>query len=209
MSIWRFPLLHVRAHLPRIPINQHPGAFGALRHSSHDGRLTQHTGVDIYCERSSAVLAVESGLVIGREMFTGAEVGSPEYYPTQALLVAGESGVVCYGEMALDPDLIPDTWVNAGRVIGRVAQVLPDERYRADVPGHSTSMLHLELYGRHAKTASTSWQQGVEELGMTDPTPYLIEAWIAAYADRKDTYRNMFLPPMIDWSYSKLMEAKQ
>lgn len=63
MTPWRWPLDPLREHpLPRAP---HAGAFGATRR--HD----VHTGIDLYADEGDAVVAVEDGVVVALEDFTG------------------------------------------------------------------------------------------------------------------------------------------
>ncbi len=76
-----------------IPLKPHPGAFGVLRkHHTHEG-------VDLYATEGEAVYAVEKGVVIAVEDFTGPKAGSPWWLDTQSVLIEGAVGVVCYGEL--------------------------------------------------------------------------------------------------------------
>jgi hypothetical protein len=157
---------------PGVPVGEHPGAFGVTR------RGHRHTGVDLYTKPGMAVHAVESGVVVGIEQFTGARDGSPWYEDTWCVLVEGRSGVVCYGEVN-DPGVF--AWVGEkvrrGDRIGSVTPVLPKGRWRDYVPGHSRAMLHVELYDKGRDKASTSWLASEEKHPyLQDPTPYLLAA---------------------------------
>jgi phosphopantothenoylcysteine decarboxylase len=178
---WVFPLSTGPANCPGIPINFHPGAFGFHR------KFCYHTGVDLYAKTPGAsVFAVEGGTVINIEHFTGPQDGTPWWNNTEAILVEGRSGVVCYGEVELLPylDIKVGSKVRRGQPIAKVAQVLPDHKFRPDIPGHSTSMLHFELYRAGTKQCSHSWKHDKPMHGyMTDPTPLLMEA-INAPAER-------------------------
>ena len=68
---------------------------------------------------------------------------------TQAILVRGASGVIVYGEVApLAGELAvkEGTQIQRGQYFCQVVPVLPPEKLRPDIPGHSCSMLHVELY---------------------------------------------------------------
>lgn len=54
----------------KIPQGNHPGAFGFKR--KHDF----HTGIDLYCNDFDSVFAIEDGIIVNIEQFTGPEVGS-------------------------------------------------------------------------------------------------------------------------------------
>ena len=161
---WKFPL----ANCNGIPINYHPGAYGFQRKNSN------HTGIDLYCAENDLVYAVEDGEITGIEKFTGPSDNSPWWLDTECVLVYGNSGTVCYGEII--PIIKPiqiGTRIKQGTLIGSVTPVLPQNRFRPDIPGHSTSMLHLELYEGRQTKASTSWLDSKQKF-LRDPTPYLL-----------------------------------
>jgi murein DD-endopeptidase MepM/ murein hydrolase activator NlpD len=163
---WRFPLRHCAG----IPVNRHPGAFGCVR------KRDIHTGVDLYCPENEPVFAVEEGVVVAIEVFTGPRADSPWWNETQALLVEGASGVVCYGEVHINEGLDVGVRVEAGQEIGHVVPVLKPMQARSDIPGHSRFMLHLELY-KHGTRAAVWWRPGEPRPAeLLDPTPYLLAA---------------------------------
>lgn len=164
MNNWIFPLEKCSG----IPINYHPGSFGFKRREKY------HTGVDLYCKEGDPVFAVQKGLVTSVEKFTGAWDGSPWWLNTECILIQGDSGTICYGELI--PKVIVGQYVSKGEIIGHITPVLPEERLRIDIPGHSCSMLHLELYLGYYSKASTSWEQGRKELNLYDPTVDLLES---------------------------------
>jgi murein DD-endopeptidase MepM/ murein hydrolase activator NlpD len=127
----------------------------------------------MYAEHGDPVYAVEDGVVVGVEHFTGPQDDSPWWQDTDAVLVEGKTGVVCYGEVT--PKVEVGEEVKRGEIIAFVSTVLHEGKERPDIPGHSRSMLHMELYA-HGTKASTSWDQGRRELGMRDPTPHLLKA---------------------------------
>jgi len=151
-----------------VPVGKHPGAFGAVR--KHD----RHCGVDLYCYQDCPVYAVESGVVVAIENFTGARAGCPWWLDTRAIKIEGASGVVCYGEILEYQRLAIGTSVSAGSYLGNVVPVLPSEKFRPDIPGHSCSMLHLQLYEHGMLHKDGDWGRDTEiPKGVLDPTPYL------------------------------------
>lgn len=133
--IWSFPLWQCNG----IPTGNHPGAFGYQRR--HD----MHTGVDLYTNEREPVFAVERGVVVATIPFTGPQLGHSWWNNTDALLVSGASGVVCYGEIDAK-HFQPGDEIKRGQPLGRVIPVIQKGRERPDIKGHSRSMLHIELY---------------------------------------------------------------
>ncbi len=121
-----------------LPINHHPGAFGFTR--KHD----VHTGVDLYCKPDSKVYAMEDGMVVANDIFTGQDVGTKWWNTTRYLFVIGSAGCICYGE--IEPTVNIFDIVREGDVLGSVIPVLPEHKIRKDIMGHSNYMLHMELY---------------------------------------------------------------
>jgi hypothetical protein len=163
---WHFPL----AFCTGIPLNHHPGAFGFHRRNNF------HTGVDLYTKHHELVHAVEDGIVVKIEKFTGPSVGHPWWEETWGMLVEGASGVVNYGEINAPPH-----WVEVGKkvekrqYIGNVQRVLFPDKLRPDIPGHSCSMLHMELY-KHGVREFAHWHDPAKNPDLLDPTPYLMGA---------------------------------
>ena len=145
---------------PLLPDN--PGRFAAVRR--HD----VHTGLDLYCEVGTKVLAVEDGTVVEIEEFTGPTAESPWWHETWAVLVQGASGVVVYGEVA--PAVEVGDFVPKGAEIGLVMAVLKKFKGRPMV------MLHLELMVPGARE-TVWWKPGEPQpVCLLDPTPKLPEA---------------------------------
>lgn len=160
MSRWNWPLRR-RVDIPQAA---HPGAFGALR------KYDRHTGVDLYCNVGSEVFAVEDGVVVAVEDFTGAKAASPWWFDTRSVLIEGDSGVVLYGEIREYPELVPGVTVHRGTIVGLVQRVLRHDK------GRPTSMLHIELY-YHGTKASTGWgRDQLQPKELLDPTPFLLAA---------------------------------
>lgn len=167
---WTFPLRKCNG----IPINHHPGAFGFHRSKNH------HTGVDLYCDDGAEVLAVEDGVIVKIDVFTGPSLGHEWWEETYGIMVEGKSGVVNYGEVH-NPlsnhnfDTSVGAQVRRGEKIGNVKRVLFKHKLRPDIPGHSTSMLHLELY-KHGTREFADWHDPQKNPTLLDPTPYLMAA---------------------------------
>ena len=145
-----------------IPLALHPGAFGVRRkHHTHEG-------VDLYCPEGTAVRAVEDGLVVALEKFTGehATPPSPWWNDTEGLLIEGMSGVVVYGEITSIRE--PGDLVKAGDLLGYVIEVLKEDK------GRPTSMLHLELH-RTGTRATVEWT-GEHPASLLNPSTHLLEA---------------------------------
>jgi hypothetical protein len=162
---WLFPLIRCSG----IPINHHPGAFGFHRKKNH------HTGVDLYCEDEEIVYAVESGTVVNIDVFTGPKLGHTWWEETHGVMIEGMSGVVNYGEITPKKDLTVGDKIHRGELIGAVKRVLFPNKLRLDIPGHSTSMLHLELY-THDTREFADWHEAAKNPTLLDPTPFLMTA---------------------------------
>lgn len=117
------------------------GKFGAVR------KYDIHTGIDLICDVGTEIYAIEDGMVVNIEVFTGPNAESPWWNETMAVLVEGESGVICYGEIEALVEI--GQQVKTGELIGKVKRVLKKDK------GKPTSMLHLELY--KAGTKNTVW----------------------------------------------------
>lgn len=157
-----------------IPINPHPGSFGAVR------KFDIHKGVDLYCEHGDDVYAVEDGEIIDTGVFTGPNADCAWWLETFYIVVKGKSGYVIYGEVGLDTvNALMSTGnahVKAGQLIASVINVLPLEKKRYDIPGHSNAMLHLELLSDYVdpKRKSSDWAlTQPRPKWLLDPTPYL------------------------------------
>lgn len=148
----------------------HPGAFGAYR------KYDVHTGVDLYVPECRAAFTVEAGTVVGLGTFTGpsANPPSPWWNDSSYIMIEGESGVVCYGEIHCSwhgdgRDMLGHKF-EAGDLVGFPVQVLKKDK------GRPTRMLHLELYKHGYRGEPVDWALGAPQpSGLLDPTPYLLE----------------------------------
>ena len=148
------------SYLTYLPINYHPGAFGFPR------KYDYHTGIDLYCQPNEVVMAMEAGRIVDMGLFTGVRAGSEWWNETQYVMIQGASGIICYGEIEIHPSWTVGDDVREGEIIGTVIPVLPPEKVREDIPGHSTSMLHLELYSEY--TTPVEW-------GLEHPRPKILQ----------------------------------
>lgn len=152
----------------KIPQGNHPGAFGFKR--KHDF----HTGVDLYCNDFDPFFAIENGIIVNIEQFTGPEVGSDWWSNTFAIMIEGKSGVINYGEIYRpDSDLKIGDTLKEGDFIGNVKQVLKSNKVRNDIPNHSCSMLHIELY-KHGTVEFVDWFDE-KPSNLLDPTEILLK----------------------------------
>jgi len=157
---WRWPL---QDRTPLFP--DEPGTFGVARKFEH------HTGIDLYADRGTKVVAVENGVVVLIEVFTGplAPDPSPWWNNTQAALIEGASGVVTYGEITALVEV--GQLVKAGDVVGVI-----EEPVLRRFKGRPMSMLHLELSLPGTRKTYWGWLDQPLPKALLDPTPKLREA---------------------------------
>jgi murein DD-endopeptidase MepM/ murein hydrolase activator NlpD len=149
---------------------QSPGSFGAER------KYDVHTGVDLYTAENEPVFSMEDGKVVKVAVFTGPALGHDWWNETFAVMVEGESGVICYGE--IKAAVVEGQLIQRGDLIGYVTPVLPEGKERPDIPGHSRSMLHVELY-EHGAREFVEWKLGEPcPKGLLDPTDLLTAALV-------------------------------
>ena len=151
----------LQTHEYPIPQGNDPGAFGVQR------RGYIHSGVDLYCEPGTEVYAMEDGVVVSVEDFTGSKNGSPWWNDTQGILIKGETGVICYGEV--DPLVKIGDEVKQGQMIAKVLTVM--KKYK----GNPMTMLHFELYNHETKTAAEWIKKEERPDNLLDPTPMLLK----------------------------------
>lgn len=117
--------------------------------------------------------------MVKTDIFTGPKVGHEWWEETWGVMVEGASGVVNYGELSNPADNYNEITVGAtvkrGDCIGSVKRVLFPDKFRSDIPGHSTSMLHFELY-KHGTRDFADWHDPEKNPNLLDPTPYLMAA---------------------------------
>lgn len=136
---WQWPLPGVDK------LSSYQGSFGAVR------KYDVHCGVDLYCEPHQLTVAVEDGIVVGIEKFTG-EFATPStswWNDTYAVLVEGASGVVVYGEIEPTNTIQVGKKIRQGQTLGYVITVLKKDK------GLPMTMLHLELHKPGTKETVT------------------------------------------------------
>lgn len=147
-----------------VPIGNHCGAFGAVR--KHD----VHKGIDLYCPVGTPVYSVEDGEITLIRQFTGEALGFPWWNDTWAINVEGDTGVVVYGEIKVQPYLKVGETVKQGTLLGWVQQVLKKDK------GRPMSMLHFALHKRGVQS-NGRWDIGdPQPCGLLDPTEHLLNA---------------------------------
>jgi hypothetical protein len=126
----------LKYHRPSIPLKNSVGDF-AFRRSFY-----YHPGIDLYCEKDQEVQAIEDGLVVNVEQFTGscATPPSPWWLDTWSILIEGKSGVIGYCELKPWYEIVPGHYVKEGDSIGKIIPVLKKDK------GNGTTMLHIEHY---------------------------------------------------------------
>lgn len=172
---WHFPLAvhtnltgEIPLDCPGIPITSHPGSF------LHKRKHHTHTGVDLYTKDGATVKAVENGKVVGIEHFTGPQDNMPWWEDTECVLVEGATGVICYGEVTPGWTLKVGDKVEKGQTIAHVKRVLKEGELKPHYPGHSLSMLHMEIYPHGKYKAFEEQGPNPDKFDiLIDPTPYL------------------------------------
>lgn len=136
----------------RYPLPQEgdAGYFGTFR------KYDIHTGIDLYCNYNDPVFAIEAGTIVAVEAFTGEHADSPWWNNTWAVLVEGESGVICYGELLPLTPMVPGAIINKETQLGNIIPVLKEDKGKNPV-----NMLHLELY-THGTRKTVWWKLGEE-----------------------------------------------
>lgn len=147
------------------PFGDHPGTFGFNR--KHD----IHTGVDLYTTDGANVFCIEDGIVVKVDVFTGPSIGTDWWKETWAVMIEGLSGVINYGE--IKPSVVVGQRVNRGDIVGTVIPVLSVDKKRDDIPGHSCSMLHVELYEIGCRDFAIWKLDEQKPKGLLDPTDLL------------------------------------
>lgn len=155
------------------------GSFAAVRkHHTHEG-------VDLYGEQNEDVFAVEDGVVVGIEWFTGEHTNppSPWWNNTQGVLVEGESGVVVYGEILLVEGIEIGSVIKREQKVGELETVLKKDK------GRPMTMLHMELYEKGVRRTG-EWDHGNDRpKGLLDPSEYIEDAFFNIYTGKPEDAR--------------------
>lgn len=140
----------------KIPSTTEPGSFGFARR--HD----IHTGVDLYCKDGEPVYAIEDGIIANYGPFTGIGAESPWWEDTDFICIKGRSGKILYGEIVINRNLLSQTNVKEGDLLGHVKRVIRVDK------GRPMTMLHIELYNEKYSGSGEVWHLG-------QPKPYCLE----------------------------------
>ena len=129
----KWPLRNIS---PSIPCWGHVGDF-AFRRSYY-----YHPGIDLYCGDLQIVQAIEDGIVVNIETFTGpnADPASPWWLETFSIMIEGASGAIGYCELNPHNHLKVGSYVSEGETIALITPVLKKDK------GNGRTMLHLEQY---------------------------------------------------------------
>jgi hypothetical protein len=158
-----------------LPINAHPGAFGCKR------KFDRHTGIDLYGTPGDWVYAINDGIVVNVDKFTGDDA-TDWWLPTDAITVETPTENWVYGE--LKSYVTVGDRVKSGQVIGELVPVLRPHKLRTDIPKHSCTMLHLEKYSRsyEPEMGWAIWTANSDRPSyLLDPTQDLIDILTKAY----------------------------
>lgn len=149
-----------------VPVGNHPGAFGYKRSYYY------HPGVDLYCADNTCVRACETGRVVANLKFTGPPE-HPHWEETHAIVIRGTRTIV-YGELSKN-FIMPGTIISKDSNIGYVKRVIPKKKARPDIPFHSCSMLHFEMYSRWTGDFA-DWKNEKPDF-LLDPTEELVNIY--------------------------------
>ena len=151
----------------RIPVGAgQPNSIGSQEY--HNSSLLK-CGIDITCLPNFNIYAVESGTIISIETFFDNKK-KPWISSSKALLVSGEHGVVCYGNIEPCDTLKVGSRVNRGTVLGRTVPYFskPSKTEEGD------TRLRFELY-RHGTRQRPTWRVNSQiPKSILNPVPLLL-----------------------------------
>lgn len=127
-----------------------PGSFGAIR--KHD----IHTGIDFYCDLHDEVYAIQDGVVVSIQAFTGVNADCAWWNDTDCVIVKCDDGnYILYGEIT---SLVNENQkIKKGDIIGKVITVLKHDK------GLPMNMLHLEYYNKNFDLNPVVWELNEEQ----------------------------------------------
>ncbi|MEA3457926.1 MAG: M23 family metallopeptidase [Candidatus Thermoplasmatota archaeon] len=174
MKYWPIP----DSYSKKLPKSGEAGSFW------EDRKDRFHCGIDIYAPRYSKVLSIEDGEVIDTGIFTSPD--SLHYWNTTQHIVIGlkDGGYCLYAELE-DVQVSKGDFVNSGKIIGHVGQVLNKNKIGKDCPAYiqelvgkkHSSMLHFELYktlpADSEKYLGGNWFEKDKPEWLSDPTELL------------------------------------
>lgn len=143
MKVWPVPDSYKKS----IPKDGEPGSFWEDRGDRF------HCGIDIFAPEGSVVVAIESGYIIDKGIFTSPEKSLFLIETYYVILKTPQKILVKYAELK-DIYVHTGEYVDAGQTIGTVGNAVNKESLSFQDPYYiheladkeNTSMLHLELY---------------------------------------------------------------
>jgi hypothetical protein len=165
----------LRNKTPSIPCWGQVGDF-AFRRSHY-----YHPGIDLYCADLQIVQAVEGGIIVNIENFTGpnANPPSPWWLETFSIMVEGASGVIGYCELIPHDHLKIGQHVVEGENLAVITPVLKKDK------GNGTTMAHMELYTSGTKEHSTWFLDNPKPKNLLNPRELLEQIIRFQYWERE------------------------
>lgn len=139
-----------------VPVGSYEkGSFGSKRKSNYN------TGVDVFCPPELDVYALEGGVVV--------KVIIKDTF--KIVMVEGYSGVVAYGNVLPEEDLVEGMAIEVGDIIGTTIPYYVHTKAGEELV---ISKLHIEYY-RHGTKFPEFWAFGCEKpKRLLDPTRNLL-----------------------------------
>lgn len=163
-----------------LPKKGDPGYFGTQR--THD----VHTGIDLYTFNQAPVLALEDGVVVAIEHFTGEKAQSPWWNDTQAILIENDQGVILYGELMVSPHYQEGSQIKRGDCLGHITPVLKKDKGK-----NPTTMLHLEYYDKGVRQSVWWTDKSQKPQGLRNPSVLLQDVFVSdEYCLIRNEYNN-------------------
>lgn len=146
----------------RVPLGAgHVNGFGGKRRNGFN------TGIDLLCDAYQPVASVEAGTIVAIVNFSKKGKTKPWINTSRALLIEGDSGVVCYGNVKPNSKLKVGSFVSKGQVVGKVIPIYKNKKNRV-------CKLKLEWY-THGTRRRSSWNFNKDIPGnLLNPTHMLL-----------------------------------
>lgn len=162
----------------RIPVGA--GQTNSIGSEEYHNPNLLKCGIDIVCLPNVSIYAVESGIVVSIETFFDNKK-KPWISSSKALLVAGDNGVVCYGNIEPCDEIEVGMKVSRGQPIGKTVSWFskPSKSEQGD------TRLRFELY-RHNTKQRPKWRfDGPLPKSVLNPVPLLLPLITSVTRQRK------------------------